>query len=275
VSVPARAEILELITEMAARLGRAPGRKLFADETGITEAMWVTYWPRWSDALVDAGLAPNELQVAIPDDELLEHLARLVRHLGKWPTFNEMRTVVRSDNSYPSFNTLTRLGTKSEMLHRLHGFAKARPEWHDVQALLPEETPTAESCSDGAFDRAFSVPGTADTSRTERTTRDSLNGDTSDIPPAQSTYRQVTAPPAESARGHFQADDAGSIPVVQHSHAAQRPPSSALLAPRRQIPDDTTFANKTDTRRWLATVEADIVRSHWIDPDAGKIPFGE
>lgn len=147
-SVPARAEILELINEMAARLGRAPGRKLFADETGITESMWVTYWPRWSDALVGAGLTPNELQTAIPDDELLEHLARLVRRLGKWPTFNEIRSVVRSDASYPSFNTLTRLGTKSEMLRRLRGFAEARPEWHDVQALLPEATPTPDTMPD-------------------------------------------------------------------------------------------------------------------------------
>jgi hypothetical protein len=43
----------------------------------------------------------------------------------------------------------------------------------------------------------------------------------------------------------------------------------------RQVAADTTFANKSDARRWLATVEADIVRGHWIDPDAGKIPFGE
>ena len=43
----------------------------------------------------------------------------------------------------------------------------------------------------------------------------------------------------------------------------------------KQIAADTTFANKTDARRWLATVEADLVRGHWIDPDAGRIPFGE
>ena len=43
----------------------------------------------------------------------------------------------------------------------------------------------------------------------------------------------------------------------------------------KQIAADTTFTNKTDARRWLATVEADLVRGHWIDPDAGKIPFGE
>ncbi len=43
----------------------------------------------------------------------------------------------------------------------------------------------------------------------------------------------------------------------------------------KQIAADSTFANKTDARRWLATVEADMVRGHWIDPDAGCIPFGE
>jgi integrase len=43
----------------------------------------------------------------------------------------------------------------------------------------------------------------------------------------------------------------------------------------RQIPADTTFANKTDARRWLATIEADMFRGVWIDPNAGKIPFGE
>ncbi len=30
----------------------------------------------------------------------------------------------------------------------------------------------------------------------------------------------------------------------------------------KQIAADTTFANKTDARRWLATVEADLVRGH-------------
>ncbi len=43
----------------------------------------------------------------------------------------------------------------------------------------------------------------------------------------------------------------------------------------KQIPAVTTFANKTDARRWLATIEADMFRGVWIDPNAGKIPFGE
>jgi len=43
----------------------------------------------------------------------------------------------------------------------------------------------------------------------------------------------------------------------------------------KQIPADSTFANQTDARRWLATIEADMFRGVWIDPDAGEIPFGE
>ena len=53
-------------------------------------------------------------------------------------------------------------------------------------------------------------------SRHQPGTRDNLNGDTSDKPPAQSTFRQVTAPPAESARGHFQAGD-GTLPPARVS----------------------------------------------------------
>jgi len=42
----------------------------------------------------------------------------------------------------------------------------------------------------------------------------------------------------------------------------------------KQVAADTTFASKTDARRWLATVEADMIRGVWVDPDAGRIPFG-
>ncbi len=43
----------------------------------------------------------------------------------------------------------------------------------------------------------------------------------------------------------------------------------------KQVAADTTFASQTDARRWLATVEADMIRGVWVDPDAGRIPFGK
>ena len=43
----------------------------------------------------------------------------------------------------------------------------------------------------------------------------------------------------------------------------------------KQISAEHTFVNKTDARRWLSTVEADLVCGDWVDPHAGKITFGE
>ena len=43
----------------------------------------------------------------------------------------------------------------------------------------------------------------------------------------------------------------------------------------KQVAADTTFASKTDARRWLATVKADMIRGVWVDPDAGRIPCGK
>jgi hypothetical protein len=37
----------------------------------------------------------------------------------------------------------------------------------------------------------------------------------------------------------------------------------------------STFAGKTDAERWLALTEAEIIRGDWIDPDAGRVQFGQ
>jgi integrase len=40
-------------------------------------------------------------------------------------------------------------------------------------------------------------------------------------------------------------------------------------------PADRTFPTKTSAEQWLTRIEADIIDSDWIDPDAGLIPFTE
>jgi hypothetical protein len=45
-------------------------------ETGIKEFDWSgRYWVRWSDAIREAGFAPNKLQAAYERDDLICHLA--------------------------------------------------------------------------------------------------------------------------------------------------------------------------------------------------------
>jgi integrase len=39
-------------------------------------------------------------------------------------------------------------------------------------------------------------------------------------------------------------------------------------------PADETFASKNDAEVWLTLKEAEIRRGDWMDPDAGRIPFG-
>jgi integrase len=40
-------------------------------------------------------------------------------------------------------------------------------------------------------------------------------------------------------------------------------------------PADQTFLTKTEAERWLTRAEAEIIDGDWIDPDAGRVPFGE
>lgn len=40
-------------------------------------------------------------------------------------------------------------------------------------------------------------------------------------------------------------------------------------------PADHTFSTKTAAERWLTRKEAEILNDEWINPDAGRVPFGE
>jgi integrase len=39
-------------------------------------------------------------------------------------------------------------------------------------------------------------------------------------------------------------------------------------------PADRTFPDKTTAEQWLTTKEAEILTGDWLDPDAGRVPFG-
>jgi integrase len=40
------------------------------------------------------------------------------------------------------------------------------------------------------------------------------------------------------------------------------------------LPAPNTFASKTHAERWLASVEAEIIKGSWRDPDLGRVPLG-
>lgn len=74
-------DILAAIRRTAAENGGKPlGSRKFEATTGIREGEWKrNYWPRWSDALREAGFAPNILTQAYSKNYLLEIYANLTR----------------------------------------------------------------------------------------------------------------------------------------------------------------------------------------------------
>jgi len=131
--------------------GKAPGKGVFARETGIQESDWSgKYWTRWNDAVLEAGLLPNQRQGRFSDDFVLEKYAQVCRHFGRPPTNAELRLYVRETPDFISHNTFAKhFGTKNGVIAALHKWASKR---NDVEliAVLPEPVGVQESKSSEA-----------------------------------------------------------------------------------------------------------------------------
>jgi hypothetical protein len=146
--------ILDEIRRSAKENGGKPlGRARFGKETGIAEGDWSgRYWARWSDAVKEAGLAPNKMNAQIDGDVLLGHYAALARRLGRIPVTAEMRMHKRYDPSFPNDKVFERFGSKQELLRNLLAYCAANPGNEDVAAicspLVTVPTPTVDAAND-------------------------------------------------------------------------------------------------------------------------------
>jgi hypothetical protein len=136
-----RDRILSEIRRLAAANGgQPPGRRLFETETGIRESAWFgVYWPRWGDALTEAGFAPNTRREKLNEEHVLAKLAEACRHFGKVPATMELRMYKKVDADFPNEKTiLTSLGGKANLVRRLGEWAYANAGYEDVSAMIPE-----------------------------------------------------------------------------------------------------------------------------------------
>lgn len=109
--------------------GVALGQARFETETGIGQRDWRgIHWARWSDAVEEAGLEPNQFKGATEEKRLLDSYARYAQVLGKLPTKAELQLKRRGDSSFPSWNTFARFGSKLELVKCLREHCKADPE---------------------------------------------------------------------------------------------------------------------------------------------------
>lgn len=125
--------------------GQPPGSRAFARETGIRDAAWRgIYWPRWNEAVIEAGLTPNERAKKYDQDEFLTQLAKAFRSFGKVPSAMEMRMYRRSHPEFPYSSIWRHYGSTATMHRQLAEWTKDKPDYSDVAALLGPHVPEVD-----------------------------------------------------------------------------------------------------------------------------------
>lgn len=143
-----RETIINEIRRIAdAQEGRAPGKVQFQRETGIKESDWSgKIWVRWNDAVIEAGLEPNERQGRFDDELLLCQYAEICRHFRRPPTNPELRLFVREREGFASHNVFAKhFGGKAGLVFALRERALETGD-SDLAELLPEieEKPSSD-----------------------------------------------------------------------------------------------------------------------------------
>lgn len=176
--------ILAEIKRLAALNGGvAPGRLSLEAALGIPESAWRgVFWVRWSDAIREADLEPNQLTAAYSTEYMLNALAKLAIEVGHVPTEAELKMKCRQEPGFPYGKTLRRLGTKPERIALLFdycrshaGFEQAASYCAQALAALPKIDEDAPESTDGdgfvyliRSGRNYKIGRTNDLERRER-----------------------------------------------------------------------------------------------------------
>jgi Meiotically up-regulated gene 113 len=146
VSIPVKVTKQHIIDEIRRTARDNDGVPLgvgrFLKETGIRESDWRgRFWVRWSDAVREAGLEPNQKQGAIDDNVLLDKLIALIRELGHFPVAAEIRLKDAQDRTFPNLKTFARFGLKHDLVARVRAYCESKPGYDDVVTMCTAVTP--------------------------------------------------------------------------------------------------------------------------------------
>lgn len=142
-------EIIEEIRRTAKlNKGKALGRERFEKETGIKESDWSPFlWLRWSDAVKEAGLVPNQLSTAISKDVAIEKLISLIKEIGHFPISGEFRVKARQDSAFPSHGAFDKFGGKKQLAAAVVSYCRTHGGLDDVIEICTEHIGEDESTS--------------------------------------------------------------------------------------------------------------------------------
>jgi hypothetical protein len=129
--------ILDSLAAIARGAGRPPSRSEFVALSGISEHSVSQFYPNWNAALRAAGLPPYTLNLRLDDRELLEDWGFAVRRNRAIPARRTYHHLGKFDHR--TFER--RFGPWSQLPEVFRNFAREKPEWADVLALLPAPAP--------------------------------------------------------------------------------------------------------------------------------------
>lgn len=153
-SAPLKATILAEIRRIAQEHGQPPGARSFANQSGIPQSSWYgVLWPKWSDALVEAGFEPNSRQGRFESREVLRAVAEASLKRGSVLTAPEMKILRLSDPSFPNPKTVAaHFRNRAGLLEALRSFCVEEKSFSALISVLPEAPeaqPDASKASEG------------------------------------------------------------------------------------------------------------------------------
>jgi hypothetical protein len=135
--MPDKKEIVNSIAAIGKRLGRAPSQAEFISLSGISAYYVLQYFRSWNDAVRTARLRPYTLNIRPEDRALLEDWGTAARRHHRPPP----RHAYTREGKYNPGTIEKRFGPWSRLPEAFRNFAKSKPQWADVVALLPPPAP--------------------------------------------------------------------------------------------------------------------------------------
>jgi hypothetical protein len=137
-----KAKILEEIKRTAAANdGKALGIARFKRETGITSWDWLKFWPRFSEAIREAGYTPSVFSTGHDEAELLREYVAFVRELGRIPSRGELIVRSYAKPGFPCYRTFYRWGEQPKLIERVATYCRTQSGLEDVLGLCAAYTP--------------------------------------------------------------------------------------------------------------------------------------
>ncbi|MBI3093183.1 MAG: GIY-YIG nuclease family protein [Candidatus Levybacteria bacterium] len=134
-----REDILQEIRKTAKENGGIPlGLQRLKSKTGIATYDWMRFWPRFSDALKEAGFRPNELTPAYNTSVLFEMYIALVKKKKKLPVRGDLIVEANENSKFPSHSTFERFGSKQKLITELLKYAEDK-NYKDIVKLCNAE----------------------------------------------------------------------------------------------------------------------------------------